>query len=390
MVSAAPPANTRRILKKRALYRILAIFSTFTLVTGFLEWVDGDRRISALFYTQKLGWYLADEQPWWFLYEYGTAPGVLLILFSLIAWFFSRYRPRLQSYRHCWMVIVLAGVIGGGVIVNGILKPYWGRPRPRQIQEFGGVWEYRPFYQPGIPGKGKSFTCGHCTMGYLFATFLLFRRRFGRIAVGLGCFGIAYGALLTATRVVQGAHFVTDGLWSLAVLLIVGICASDLLLPFLSGRVHILSVSSSRHQRLVTVVVGVACVLVTAAFLSRRPFYHNRAWTFEKQTPPKVVEIRTDATLDYTEVTYTGDERIRIDWRSKGFGWISADCRVMAQTLEQPPEEPTGKTPGGRLDIVFTLTCEGYFSELENAVRVRLPDSFRHRTRVIFPAPPSR
>ena len=190
-----------------------------------LSWVilhwNLDRFIAGRFYTPEKGWLLGKRQPWQWLYDFGTIPGIVLAVAALFAWAGCLMRARWHHLHRFFLVVVLTAVIGPGILINGILKPFWGRPRPRQVQEFGGQLAYRPFYHPGIPGEGKSFTCGHCSMGFLFFSLVAFRRKNAWIAVAGGATGAALGGLLGAARMLQGAHFLSDVLWSLGIVLMV-------------------------------------------------------------------------------------------------------------------------------------------------------------------------
>ena len=37
-------------------------------------------------------------------------------------------------------------IVGAWLIIDFALKDHWGRPRPRQVKEFGGMQEFRPYY----------------------------------------------------------------------------------------------------------------------------------------------------------------------------------------------------------------------------------------------------
>ena len=201
----------------------LAVLATISLLMATGTWVIADRdldlKITGQFFRPDTGWYLKDAQPWRFLYDYGTIPGLLLTVGSLILFFAGYFRKRFRNWQKYMLLVLLTSILGGGIIVNSILKPYWGRPRPGQIKEFGGMWDYRHPYQPGTPGKGQSFPCGHCTMGFLFTSLVFFRRKSRPIAYAGGAFGLVYGSALGVARIVQGGHYPSDVLWSLGVIL---------------------------------------------------------------------------------------------------------------------------------------------------------------------------
>ncbi|MGD9209356.1 MAG: phosphatase PAP2 family protein [Desulfobacteraceae bacterium] len=206
----------------------------FAVLCG-LTWVASalnvDLTAGAFFFSEEGGWIYKDSQPFRALYLYGTIPGLILTLTALIFFFIGYINTRWQCYQKQMLVIVLTSILGAGVLVNGILKPYCGRPRPREIVTFNGQWEFCSPCFNNTPGKGLSFPCGHCTMAFLFVTLIYLRRQHPIVAYGGATFGLAYGVLMGVTRAAQGAHFVTDSLWSLGILSIVSLLLYYIIIP---------------------------------------------------------------------------------------------------------------------------------------------------------------
>jgi lipid A 4'-phosphatase len=179
---------------------------------------DLDLHLSGYFYDPAAPqrWFLKTAVPWIWLDHYGEYPAGLLAVGAGVVWCGSLRRRAWVRYRRACALIVLALALGPGLLVNGILKPLWGRPRPHQVQVFGGSRSYRHWWQPGNLGGGKSFSSGHTAMGYVLVAgvFLVPPRRPSWLR-GLALGGaLAYGSLVGAARVIQGAHFVSDVLWS--------------------------------------------------------------------------------------------------------------------------------------------------------------------------------
>ena len=130
---------------------------------------DLDRALAARFYTPtaQQAWALGNLPPWNWLYTYGEYPALLMAAAALLVLLGSVRRPAWKRCRQPCLVVVLAVALGPGALVNGCLKPWWGRPRPRQTVQYGGTQSYRPWWQPGGPGSGKSFPSGHAAMGYI-------------------------------------------------------------------------------------------------------------------------------------------------------------------------------------------------------------------------------
>ena len=107
-------------------------------------------------------------------------------------------------------LILLAVMLGPGLLVNGVLKPLWGRPRPVQADLFGGSQPYQHWWQPGPIGGGKKLSLGACCHGLCLGawTCLVPPRRSAWLR-GLVLGGaLAYGSLLGVTRIIQEGIFV--------------------------------------------------------------------------------------------------------------------------------------------------------------------------------------
>jgi membrane-associated PAP2 superfamily phosphatase len=155
--------------------------------------------------------------PWLPIYRFGTWPALVLAL-GAAAWLvLGAVHTRFRRTRLQAAYLLLTMVLGPGLIINGLFKDHWGRPRPRQTIEFGGSWTYQPVLVKGVGGKGKSFPCGHSSMGYYLVTlYFLARRRRALAALGLAA-AAGYGTLLGLARMAAGGHYASDVVWSAAI-----------------------------------------------------------------------------------------------------------------------------------------------------------------------------
>ena len=184
------------------------------VITPFTPWLDLE--ISNSFYTPSKGF---ESTPLFsFLYQYGFIPADATAVAALIAVPFTFLIPCLKRWRAPALVLVLTLAIGAGLIIHGIFKDHWGRPRPKQTIQFGGSQPFRPYYQPNFMQKesAKSFPCGHCSTGfYFFALAFIGRREKNEALFWIGlilAFGL--GILLSLARIAQGGHYFSDTLVS--------------------------------------------------------------------------------------------------------------------------------------------------------------------------------
>jgi len=111
-------------------------------------------------------------------------------------------------------------VIGPGLIVESLLKSFWGRARPRDVTEFGGADVFTPaVWISDACEKNCSFVSGHAALGFwttAFALILPAQLRSPGLALG-----ISIGAVMGVARMAEGAHFLSDIVY--AGLIVVGL-----------------------------------------------------------------------------------------------------------------------------------------------------------------------
>lgn len=195
-----------------------AALGGFTAAALLSVLVDFDRTIAAMFYhpTHASPWFVGERPPWIWLYRYGEYPALVAAVAAGLIWLGSWRWPSWVHYRRGCALLVLAVALGPGLLVNGVLKPLWGRPRPRQIESFGGSVAYRPWWQPGGLSQGRSFPSGHAAMGYILVVGVCLvppSRAWWLRPLVCGV-ALTYGTLLGYTRLLQGGHFASDVIYA--------------------------------------------------------------------------------------------------------------------------------------------------------------------------------
>jgi lipid A 4'-phosphatase len=150
-----------------------------------------------------------------FMYNYGVIPAQITVSLALLVLLLSYVSSYWKPWRSSALMMVLTLAIGAGFITHVLLKDHWGRPRPRQVIEFGGKQPFRPYYEPNFfhqPEPSKSFSCGHCSMGFYFFALALLGKRWRNRFVYWISMSIAFtlGIALSITRIAQGGHFFSD------------------------------------------------------------------------------------------------------------------------------------------------------------------------------------
>lgn len=197
----------------------------------FAIWPGIDLWVSGLFYEPSDGFWIAHNEGVKFLRE--TIWKLILLGFgaAFVALIFTKlFRSTTPVLNKVWEVIVLTYLLGPALLVDGILKRFWGRARPSTVTEFGGDLDFSPAYQISDQcAKNCSFVSGEGAgaTALLIAVFLVVRNmvpsRYTRLLAWVGC---AIAATGLGLRILMGRHFLSDTVFAV---LFVGLIALALL-----------------------------------------------------------------------------------------------------------------------------------------------------------------
>lgn len=203
-------------------------FALFVAGTApFLLW-PLDQQVQAFFYRDGEWWGTSWPAEKW-IYMMGPWPGLFLAVVCLVvfaAGFGSGRFERMARWRKASLAVMLVALLGPGLITNLILKDNWGRPRPRAVEAYGGTMPFEPVLHRDSLSDGKSFPCGHATMGFLFLTPALMLRRWSSVrwaGLAMGGFALGFGALIGFARVSVGGHFFSDVIWAAGLMWLVAV-----------------------------------------------------------------------------------------------------------------------------------------------------------------------
>lgn len=345
------------------------------------QFTDIDLRVARLFYDPDNPadpWPLRMVPLWNFFYHSARWVVGLLGLLALAGIAAGTVRRRWRSLRMYSACVILTVALGPGIMVNGILKNYWGRPRPRQVTEFNGVRQYHGPLEKGIPGGGKSLPCGHSSTGFVYCVFyFILRRKRPRTAFAILGGTAAFGTLMGIGRIAAGAHFLSDVLLSAYLPFLSGLLVHYFILripqredagrddlPWLLGRIG---------PRMFIGITAVGLVVLVATVLLASPFREDLSISY----PVKWVDtVPTSFDLTITHANVTLEllpESEYILWargKAQGFGYPTNE---ILETVEFQDD--------GRL-MIYTFNRNGVFSEYECHLHVRLLDRGIERVRV--------
>jgi len=195
---------------------VVIVLLILTVATGLCLLYPVDLGLARWFY-RPLGvgrsWPYGELQPWKLLNKADAALTFLLAGIALVLLLLGFLRPKWRLFRLYAAFILLSLMIGPGLLVNGVFKDHWGRPRPREVKEFGGCLAYRPPLLKG-DGPGRSFPSGHAAVAFDYLVFWFIWRRKRRLAVPALLGGLGLGGVMGIARFTAGAHFLSDVIWS--------------------------------------------------------------------------------------------------------------------------------------------------------------------------------
>jgi lipid A 4'-phosphatase len=211
------PAQVLASLQKLIWAGLFFALAIFAAVPGL------DLLVSARYYRAGQGFVHARDPFVLALYDWtpwlGRGLVLVLLLYAVLAPVHANWLARRQQaayaeqargpWRHGAVLAVCCALLGPGLVIEGVFKNVVGRPRPVQIQPFGGPDAYvRPFAHGADPSSHKSFASSHAAAG------------FALISLGLTCgpvwrrrwllIGLVAGSVVGFGRILQGGHFLSD------------------------------------------------------------------------------------------------------------------------------------------------------------------------------------
>ena len=124
----------------------------------------------------------------------------------------------IQGFKEISLIVVSLAILSPLISVQ-TLKLFWGRIRFRDLAPNHS--NFTPWYLPqGITGH-SSFPSGHAAMGWMILpVYLLVQNKSKKIKLLVGIGIVSWGALVALGRLVIGAHYATDVLFSTGIALL--------------------------------------------------------------------------------------------------------------------------------------------------------------------------
>ena len=349
---------------------ILLISLLLLLLVVFTLWeeaYDIDRRFSAQFFSTEKGWFLADNFPWIWLYDYGVAPGIVFSLLCFLSWIFSRRDPVRAALRPYLLICALTPFIASLLLVNVVLKDNSGRPRPREIKEFGGNWDYKPVLKFGLPGRGHSFPCGHCSIAFTLTSGIVFWRRSRKFALSSFSAGMVFGIFMSLARIIQGGHFLSDSLWSLGVVWLTLLTLYYFVFQPPRTEDNPVSAFSTKQKWRISGGTIIVMVLLALFVWMRRPFYKYHTDSFKISTQTKLLNLNFPKAWKLLPPVFEERNNGEFNLTIQGFAPPHTTHYLNFIT----------KTEDSAMTLQFNENIVGYHRELDHNLILRLPEKLK-------------
>jgi lipid A 4'-phosphatase len=205
----------RRLAERRSVARAsFIVLVVFGIVTGLVFAADPTLDLEVAAFFRDLA--ARPQHAWLFpVVEVVRGSGPIAVLAvigpAVISLALKAFRPKSRtpvSSRGA-LFLILSLAIGPGLLVNGLLKADWGRPRPGMVTEFGGDHAFRPWWDPrGTCDSNCSFVSGETSSAvWMTAPALLAPPAWRPVALGAA---LLYGVAIGTVRLFAGGHFLSD------------------------------------------------------------------------------------------------------------------------------------------------------------------------------------
>ncbi len=191
-------------------YVILTFLLALLTVLVFYAFPQLDLAVAAAFYTPENGF--VGLTSWGrFGRQVGNVTPFLVLAAMIISYGLKRYGwnvPFAPGFKAVAFV-TLAMIIGPLLVVNLGMKDHLHRPRPVQVTQFGGKWEFKPFYRfDGECPKNCAFPSGEASEAFWMVAPAMMAPPQLKAPAIVGA--LIFGAATSALRMAFGGHFFSD------------------------------------------------------------------------------------------------------------------------------------------------------------------------------------
>jgi lipid A 4'-phosphatase len=332
---------------------ILVILTAICVITPV------DLKISGWFYDNANGgWFLRQNSFLDLIYNKGLLPGIYITGGALLVLLVGFRYESLRRMRKVALYLVLVMVIGPGLIVNAVLKEHWGRPRPRDVENFGGKERFEKVWEYDAVSPGKSFPSGHASMGFFFFSAYFLTRGWGRgWAIWTLATALILGALLGFTRIAQGGHYFSDVIWS------AGICYFVALGLFFALRLHKGMSYVTERRKFAPWQLGMVAVFIVGGGLLTVSIPHHEEKQYQSAAKERPLPLEVDVELLGADIQLSVSDQFWFESDVEGFGLPGSRVKDSFEIEEKTNREK----------IRLAQKLRGFFISMEQPVEIEVP-----------------
>ncbi len=337
--------------------KIFLIFFVGLIITIPFWFFNIDIKIQRFFFDSN-AWKYKDHPAVLFFYKFSIYPALITGVISILILSMGGFYKFAYKFRNAGIVFLLALILGPGLLVNVIGKNFSGRPRPREIVEFGGDWKYKKIFEIGIPGKGHSFPCGHSSMGFIFyAIYVVLRDKKKFKAYLWLLFSLLSGFAIGMARMAQGAHFLSDVIWA-GIFTFISAEIGFLILKYIEDYIN--GLEFKKNKTVEYIITGLLILILCFIFLIATPFYREKKYEFETLNK----NLFISANIDEGNIKFSEGKNVKLLINASGFAFPK---RKYEEKIDFKKEDEK--------DIInLKMIKKGLFSELSSSVNFKIPD----------------
>ena len=225
----------------------------------------------------------------------------------------------------------------------------------------------------GIPGKGHSFPCGHCSIAFTLTSGIIFFRQSKKFAILSFSFGLGYGILMSIARIAQGGHFLSDAIWSLGVVFFTLIIFYFFIFqPPKTEQKPVYKFSKKQKWNIITTTSIILALLVLFVF-NRRPFYKNHFSNFKINYEINHLEFYIPKNWDFSVQYLDNINKGEFNLEIKGYAppFTTHYLNFVPNDIE------------GTMKLSFTENVFGYQRDFQQNLKILIPYKFQDSIKII-------
>ena len=328
------------------------------LATAWIRISGLDMEVQRAFWDSGMEQWIHKKNPFltW-VYGFGVVPALAVGIASLGLLLGGIGRADLAKYRKISGYFLLVLLLGSGLITNILLKGTWGRPRPSQVEEFGGVYPFESILVFDLASSGKSFPCGHATMGFFFfAVALAIPRRYVVRRWTMAGFALVLGGLLGLARVAQGGHFLSDVIWAAALMWFVAYALFHWM-KFPDTRLFVAKNGFQKQVPLWAWALYVPVLFIGLLLALLGTPYQDAGTVHLAADEIKIIRLEGEG-----DFFLSSGDSLAINYQAEGFGVPNSKLRFQNHLCENGT-------------FILSPYRKGFFTELRTKITVIIPEN---------------